>query len=142
MRYSQKTAQEHEIILNMSAHAEIKNFVQQTLGCTCPEEVFKKIEYQDESSEIWQKKICVGDRLLIYIVTPEKVSGIEDIINTGLKLGVEERNQKGLNRFRLVLVIANPDEVRSLAEKTFESSEDADEKTHLHLVTSGDIENL
>lgn len=126
----------------MSAYPEIKNFVQSTLGCACPEEVFKKIEYQDDSNEIWQKKICIGDRLLIYIIAPEKPSRVRDIINAGLKQGVAERNQKGLNRFRLVLVVFNPEEVRAMVERAFANCIHADEKTHIHLMTPGDIENL
>ena len=126
----------------MTSFPQIKQFVQETLGCTCPEEVFKKIEYEDAIIEPDQKRICIGDRLLIYIISAEKPSGIEDIINTGLMLGVEERNQKGLNRFRLVLVSENPNQLTTEAQQVFNTSEYADDKTHLHLLTPGDIKNL
>jgi hypothetical protein len=118
----------------MSEYSEIRTFVQATLGCACPEEVFDKIEYQNGSGDLWQKKINVGNRLLIYIATARNTPEMRHIIYEGLKQGVEERNRKGLNRFRLAVVVANPEEVRVLAEKAFESSEDADEKTHLHLM--------
>ena len=126
----------------MSEYQEIKAFVQATLGCACPEEVFDNIECQDGSGDLWQKKINVGNRLLVYIVTVINPPQMRHIIYEGLKQGVEERDRKGLNRFRLAVVVANPEEVRVLAEKAFESSEDADEKTHLHLMAPGDIENL
>ncbi len=48
---------------------EIKHFVRDTLGCTCPEAVFKEIEFQKETGELWERKIHVGGRLLIYILT-------------------------------------------------------------------------
>ena len=118
----------------MSNNLQIKQFVQQVMGCTCPEEVFSKIHYQAAEGSIWNRKINVGDRLLIYIVTGCKASGIERVINTALKQGVEERDRKALNRFRLVLVSPSPDELRGPAEKVFNSSEYSDEKSHLHII--------
>ncbi|MFC1773859.1 hypothetical protein ACFL3A_10970 [Pseudomonadota bacterium] len=53
-----------------------------------------------------------------------------------------ERDKKGFNRFRLVLVDASPDVLRSSAELAFESSGYADEKTHLHVVNESDAEGF
>lgn len=126
----------------MQAYPEIKRFVQQTLGCSCPEEVFNNIDYRKEDAGIAGKKVIVGDRLLIYIITVDESSGIQGVIHSALQQGVGEREQKGLNRFRLVLVASRPDEVRSLAEQAFDSSEYADEKTHLHIVNEGEVKSL
>jgi len=75
-------------------YPEIKRFVQETLGCTCPEEVFNKIDYQQESDGISGGKIAVGDRLLIYIINIDRKSNIQGVVNSALERGVEERDKK------------------------------------------------
>ena len=126
----------------MQTYPEIKRFVQGTLGCSCPEEVFNQIDYQKEHDGILGRKINVGDRLLIYIITMDGQSNVQGVINSALEQGVVERDKKGLNRFRLVLVASRPDELRSSAEQAFNSSGYTDEKTHLHIVNESDVESL
>ena len=55
---------------------QIKRFVQETLGCSCPEEVFDKIECDTDASRIWWRRINVGNRLLIYILDATDVSDL------------------------------------------------------------------
>ena len=126
----------------MQTYPEIKHFVQETLGCSCPEEVFNQIDYQKECDDISGRKINVGERLLIYIITLDGKSNIQGAISSALERGVEERDEKGLNRFRMVLVSSRPDELRSLAEHAFDSSGYADKKTHLHVVNESDVESF
>ena len=126
----------------MQVYPEIKRFIQEILGCSCPEEVFNKIDYQKESDGISGRKITVGDRLLIYLITPDRKSDIQGVIDSALERGIEERDKKGLNRFRLVLVASHPDELHSSAEHAFDSSGYTDEKTHLHVVSESDVESL
>ena len=126
----------------MQAYSEIKHFVQETLGCSCPEEVFNKIDYQKESDGISGSKVNVGDRLLIYIINMDGKSTAQGVINSALERGVVERDKKGFNRFRLVLVASHPDVLRSSAELAFESSGYTDEKTHLHVVNESDVEGF
>ena len=125
----------------MQKYPEIKRFVQETLGCSCPEEVFEKIDYQEEDG-ISGRKINVGDRLLIYIITADGESNIQGVINSAMERGVVERDKKGFNRFRLVLVASRPDELCSSAERAFDSSGYTDEKTHLHIVNESDVESF
>jgi len=126
----------------MEIYPEIKYFVQKTLGCSCPEEVFNQIDYQEEGDGISGRKINVGDRLLIYIITMDRKTNIQGVINLALERGVEERDKKGLNRFRLVLVASRLDDLRSSAEHAFDSSGYTDERTHLHIVNESDVESL
>jgi hypothetical protein len=123
----------------MQKHPEIKRFVRETLGCSCPEEVFEKIECQNEIEGIPGSRIIVGNRLLIYIIPVDGQSGIRSVIEAALERGVTERDNKGFNRLRLVLTTSRPDELRSLAEHGFEDSGYADSKTHLHVVNEADI---
>ena len=126
----------------MQTYSAIKHFVQEILGCSCPEEVFNKIVYQKEGDGISGRKVTVGDRLLIYIVTMDGKSNTRAVIHSVMERGVEERDKKGFNRFRLVLVASRPDVVRSSAELAFKSSGYADEKTHLHVVNESDVEGF
>jgi len=123
----------------MQTYTEIKRFVQKTLGCSCPEEVFNRIDYRKDCDGIAGSKINVGDRLLIYIITMDDESGIQQVINPAMERGVEERDKKGFNRFRLVLVASSPDELRSQAEQAFIDSGYKNEKTHLHVVNESDV---
>ena len=126
-------------MVTMQTYQEIKRFVQETLGCSCPEEVFNQIDYQKESADISGRRINVGDRLLIYVITLDGKSNIQGVINSALEQGVEERDKKRFNRFRLVLVASRPDELRSSIEHAFDSSGCADEKTHLHIVNESEM---
>ena len=63
-------------------------------------------------------------------------------MKSALERGVEERDGRGLNRFRLVLVTSRPDVMRSSVERAFESSGYSDEKTHLHIVSETDVEGF
>ena len=126
--------------MTIQTYPEIKRFVQEILGCSCPEEVFNNINYQIEGDGISGRKVTVGDRLLIYIINMNGTSGIQGVIHSALEQGVEERDKKGFNRFRLVLVASCPDGLRSSAEQAFDSSGYTDEKTHLHIVNESDVE--
>ena len=126
----------------MQAYAAIKHFIQETLGCSCPEEVFKKIDYQKACEGISGSKVNVGDRLLVYIITLDDKPDMQEVIESALQRGIEERDNKGLNRFRLVLVTSHPDELHSLAERAFNDSGYANEKTHLHVLNESDVERF
>ena len=123
----------------MQAYTEIKRFIQKTLGCSCPEEVFNRIDYRKDCDGVAGSKINVGDRLLIYIINVDGKSSIQEVVNPAMERGVEERDKKGFNRFRLVLVASSPDELRSPAEQAFIDSGYKNEKTHLHVVNESDV---
>jgi hypothetical protein len=128
-----------ETVNHLSNYPEIKQFVQKTLGCSCPEEVFEKVEYEKGGGEFWEKRINVGNRLLIYIITSVSESDIAQKIKAALASGVAERNKHGLNRFRLVVATSGSGKIQELAEMAFNESGQHDEKTHLHFVKDKDI---
>ena len=123
----------------MQTYPEIKRFVQETLGCSCPEDVFNKIDYEKEIDGMPGRKITVADRLLIYMITLEGKSDIRGVIHSALEQGVVERDKKGLNRFRLVLLSYSPDEIRKLSEHSFDSSGYKDEKSHRHVLNASNV---
>lgn len=95
---------------------QIKRFVQETLGCSCPEEVFDKIECETDVSCTWWKRIDVGHRLLIYILDATAVSDLTSTVLNAVQKGVAERNTGGFNHFRLVVAASNPIETKATAE--------------------------
>jgi hypothetical protein len=56
---------------SMTDYNQIKRFVQETLGCGCPEEVFRSIQYRWNAKlnnfVTIQSAMIIGNRLLIYV---------------------------------------------------------------------------
>jgi hypothetical protein len=123
----------------MKNNQELKKFIRYTLGCGCPKEVFNKIDYEKRQEEAWDRRINVGDRLLVYIVHVDSENDLSPKLTLAMEAGVTERNNKKFNRFRLVLVTSNHHKISKLAEKTFCESTLFDEKTHLHLLSEDAI---
>jgi len=115
----------------------IKTFVQQTLGCGCPEEVFRFIDCQfniklnDET--ILRNKINIGNRLLIYVLEVNNAGPLRNILPFLVKSGKAERDNLKFNRFRLVLATDRAEEIKKTAESIFNAISE-DEKVHLHIV--------
>ncbi len=124
----------------MDKKESIKLFVQDSLGCKCPEEVFHHIERISGSvgveSEPYSEKLVVGRRLLIYILRLQDRSSVCDYLPRMLEMGIKERDVDGLNRFRAVLATPDPQGLKPIAEKIFSQLDIRDDKVHLHIVDS------
>lgn len=120
----------------------IKAFTREILGCDCPEEVFNKIVCEDdvqiESELTVSYRINIGDKLLIYVLILVQRSELGSALPKLIEAGEKERNDKGFNRFRLVLVSENPDIIKDDANALFEQLE-KDEKIHLHIISRNDF---
>ena len=57
-------------------------------------------------------------------------------------MGKNERDKKGFNRFRLVIVSDKTNEIKQVAHTMFEVLEDKDEKVHLHIVNKNEFPTL
>ena len=125
----------------MSRDADIKNFAQITLGCGCPEEVFKTIECRSnimlDGIRI-RDHINIGNRLLIYVVEVGRPDSVENILKSLVIYGRKERDSSGFNRFRLVLTADDIGIFQKDAENIFRSI-NSDEKVHLHSIRKADI---
>ena len=73
----------------------IKRFVQEMLGCGCPEEVFRSIEAQRNvrlnSFIVLSARIVIGNRLLIYVTEPESEGCIEEHLPVLVTAGMDEK---------------------------------------------------
>ena len=118
----------------MPSNARIEQFAKQVLGCACPDEVFEHIDYQKVVGDIELRKITIGDRLLIYLVDFDAVPSPERLVETILRDGTAERNERGFNRLRLVLLTADPESSDDTWQAMLRASPDSDDKVHLHMV--------
>ena len=126
----------------MDNQSDIKRFVKHTLGCSCPDEVFEKIESRRCSDLAGTYSLTIGDRLLIYVVKLQADIDLEPLLDAVLEAGVAERDKRSLNRFRMVLVSPAPEPVRIRAEQVFSVSKMTDERTHLHVVSESQAKAL
>jgi hypothetical protein len=74
---------------------EIKKFVQKTLGCGCPEEVFRQIDYQADimaGNILLSARINIGNRLLVYVAEVDNTETIENLLPQLIDIGNKERD--------------------------------------------------
>jgi hypothetical protein len=126
----------------MPSPERIKYVVQNTLGCSCPEETFPSIDLHRNvrlnSFIVLDSAITVGNRLLVHITEAGTAGCIEEHLPILVNTGEKERDDKGLNRFRLALVADEPREVRQTAVRLFEKLCGTDEKVHLQVIDRSD----
>lgn len=111
-------------------------FARGTLGCDCPGEVFEQIKYSPGGplKGMVTRNIVIGNRLLITLWEVGDASVLQVLMPIFLVRGKTERDRRGLNRFRGVLVTEDPVGMESTAEACFLNCGDKDEKMHLHIV--------
>ena len=117
----------------------IERFVRETLGCACPDEVFRSIDVRTKarlnSCLSLHAAVTIGNRLLVYVADAGTAGCVEEHLPVLTAAGKKERDERGLNRFRLVLVADRPEEVRLAAEQRFAEIRGTDEKLHLHIIS-------
>ena len=127
----------------MPAPERIKHFIQNTLGCSCPEEVFRSIDVRRNvrlnSFIVLDSALIIGNRLLVYLAEAGSAGCIEEHLPVLVAAGTKERDEKGLNRFRLVLISDRPADVQQAAGKLFEELRGNDGKVHLHVIDKRSI---
>ncbi len=119
------------------AHALARAFVRDRLGCGCPDALLDHIEIAFLSEPEAMTRLKVGGRLLVHIRTCPARAELDRALPRWLAEGVALRDALAFNRFRLVLVADDPEAMRPASEAGF-ATWNADERTHLHLVTPAD----
>jgi hypothetical protein len=118
----------------------IEQFVRETLGCQCPDEVFRSISLDHLRSAdgvIPYTRLVVGNRLLIYILDAASSSVGDGALTDLVARGCRERIECGYNRFRLVIACDEPDAVAARTRRAFHRATGQDERAHLHCVGPG-----
>ncbi len=125
--------------------SELKQFVRERLGCSCPDEVFSSIHVTDNpvafNSLPVDYLVEIGNRLLIAVITLQSRDNINDTIERIIDIGRLYRDSNAFNRFRMVVVLAGEDDMNSV-QQAFDSVTGKDEKIHLHLIEPSDLPGL
>lgn len=114
----------------------VRDFVRNKLGCDCAEEVFRHIENETGVSAggvVLRNKLNIGGRLLVYVAEADTEAFAQNILPL-LRAGKDERDARGFNRFRLVLVSGDK-KLKKAALEIFRNDRELDEKVHLHVIT-------
>ena len=122
--------------------AAIERFVRGTLGCQCPDEVFRRVEVGPlalPGNGGTGRRLVIGDRLLIHIVDasgwPEPLLRLEALATAGR----DERDGRGLNRFRLVIAVPSASSDAPSLEQRFSQALGGDDRAHLHVLAADEL---
>jgi len=113
----------------------IEHFVRTTLGCQCPDEVFRSVsidQLRTADDAIGYTRLLVGNRLLIYILDAAAVRLADGALADLVGRGCRERNEHGYNRFRLVIACDEPASEDTAVQHAFDDASGSDERAHLH----------
>ena len=122
--------------MERQARRDIEHFVRGTLGCRCPDGVFRDIALETRTSPEGASRyarIAIGGKLLIYILDPADADPGDGVVVELARLGVAERDRLGFNRFRLAMAAPAGGDPRRAAE-AFAGAVGTDGKAHLHAV--------
>lgn len=114
----------------------VRAFVSGTLGCGCPDGVFDEIEagVADEAAFGPALRLLIGKRLLVIFIESDDRHVIGARLPALLEYGRGERDAKGYNRLRVVIVSARPRAIRQEAASQFAALASGDERVHLHVL--------
>ena len=126
------------------ATPRLKNFIRSTLGCGCPEDVLEWIQCThtelDQKEDTRITRLDVGGRLLVYVLEIEGPNWrAEETLPAVVAAATVDRATSCFNRLRVVVAIDDPDGMRPRMEQIFSGTAPADEKVHLHVVSSTDL---
>jgi hypothetical protein len=113
----------------------IEHFVRATLGCQCPDEVFRSVsidQLRTADGAIGYTRLLVGNRLLIYVLDAAAVSVADGALADLVARGCRERNECSYNRFRLVIACGEPASENNALKHMFDHAAGTDERAHLH----------
>ncbi|MGE5154837.1 MAG: hypothetical protein ACM3ST_12590 [Bdellovibrio bacteriovorus] len=115
----------------------LERFARETLGCRCSAEVFERVE--DDRSPLpglpeIGRRIAIGGRLLIYLAqAPDGVRAAERV-PVWVHAGLAERDRRGMNRLRLVVLLKDPIPTATAMESAFAGLPGLDDRVHLHIL--------
>jgi len=124
-----------EIVVNKSA---IEKFVRQSLGCSCPPEVFDIINVEHNPVAYGKVQpgylLIIGGRLLVYVIEIKDWKSYEGKLEQIFNWGREKRDTGGFNRFRLVVATSDIEAARQKLLQQFDSLFVSDKRLHLHVI--------
>jgi hypothetical protein len=123
-------------------HGDIECFVRGTLGCGCPDEVFRTVSLSRLPAVPGRPSVLqllIGSRLLIHVAAapaePSAAGWLEQLAANGRAA----RDRHGYNRFRLVVVGVVTAAPAAELEARFARALARDERAHLHLLDAAQL---
>jgi len=123
-------------------HGDIERFVRGTLGCGCPDEVFRTVSLSRLPAVPGRPavlQLLIGSRLLIHVAAapaePSAAGWLEQLAANGRAA----RDRHGFNRFRLVVVGVVTAAPAAELEARFARALARDERAHLHLLDAAQL---
>jgi hypothetical protein len=117
------------------ALSSIRHFVQEVLGCGCPEEVFRRVGLETASLEgVKVARIEVGGRLLVEVFDTDDAQTVAQRLGGWIAAAVAERDARGFNRARIVIATGRPERMQGPVQEAFAAIRGRDDRTHLHVV--------
>jgi len=123
-------------------HGDIERFVRGTLGCGCPDEVFRTVSLSRLPAVPGRPavlQLLIGSRLLIHVAAapaePSAAGWLEQLAANGRAA----RDRHGYNRFRLVVVGVVTTAPAAELEARFARALARDERAHLHLLDAAQL---
>lgn len=113
----------------------IEHFVRGTLGCQCPDEAFQSISIDRVGAAdgaASYTRLLVGHRLLIYVLDAASFRVADGALADLVARGRRERDQRGYNRFRLVIACDEPASAGTAVPNAFNEAAGNDERAHFH----------
>jgi hypothetical protein len=127
---------------NVENPAGVRKFVRDTLGCSCPEEVFDDLVLAADTLENGRaatRTLLVGNRLLVVMLSCRDWDDLSNILPQLVRHYRQTRDGMGYNRIRLVVSCDQPALLQPAASLCFASLPEVDERMHLHLLTPADL---
>lgn len=124
----------------------LARFVRDVLGCGCPEEILRSITVDRgrfvPGLDVEVTRLDVGGRLLVWVVPAARSKPLASVVAAAVPAGVEERDRRSFNRFRLVLAAVDPAAIDQPAREAFAACEQVDDRVHLHIVPLDEVRAL
>jgi hypothetical protein len=120
----------------------IAHFVRATLGCKCPESVFRDIVLgpgRVTGGAPPHTRLLIGDRLLIHILEPTPDAAMAAPVAALARQGCKDREANGYNRYRLVIVSADVAVTTAEVTRPFAKAVGEHDRAHLHVVAADQL---
>ena len=118
--------------MTAAASPELVCFVRDVLGCGCPDDIVDRTVV--DRSRRGEPGLDVGGRLLVRVLPvtdPDRlVTSLPGIV-ARLR---GERDRRGFNRVRLVVVSADHDALESVLRARLQALVETDDRVHIHVV--------
>ena len=128
--------------MNPADRQSIEHFVRTTLGCKCPDEVFRSISIErlpGPEAIVPRTRLVIGDRLLIDVVESQTPKATTAAVLKLTTQGRSDRDAKRFNRYRLVIASDHPTQLLTDAKESFASAAGDDLRAHLHVVATDQL---